>query len=320
MRAGASTRLTRSGIAYWRSTPVPSAAAESPTVVFAHGTGHCKEIWFPVIDRLKESGANYVSCDLPWHGESRKGYEPSPGRRGSELLRPHRADWAGEAPEALLEVIDDISTGGPVVGVGHSMGAAALVNAELRRPTFDALLLAEPVLLPWWTQVHIAVFGTGLSSATAGRRTSWPCRDEALASISRTVGKRWSDDCVGAYVDGCLSTTDDGALELRCDRDDEAHIYLNAGDTDAITNLGEISCPTLVTAGQLSNFPLNVVNATTYYQTMVVSQFKDATFLQVPDSDHNIHLEHPALVADHVRTALAAACAGAAPAARKDAA
>jgi pimeloyl-ACP methyl ester carboxylesterase len=270
-------------------------------VLFAHGTGLAKEIWHPVQRRLEDADYHGVGCDLPWQGESRRGFAPSPHRSGSVWLRPVEGDWAAECPAALLEVLDDAAPAGPVVGVGHSLGGASLVLAELKRPgTFAALVLAEPVLLPWWTKPVVAAAGTPVANSTAKRRDAWPDRAACVASIARGVGRRWPADVVEDYVDGCAVERRDGSFALRCAREDEAAIFRSCGDTGAISRLGKIGCPTTVCAGALSPFPLNVEPATAYYAKLA-AKFPDAAFVAIPDSDHNIPMERADALADLVR-------------------
>ena len=67
----------------------------------------------------------------------------------------------------------------PIAGFGHSMGGAALLLAEDRRPgTFRSLFLFEPIVLP----DDFAPIGSNYMAELArGRRSTFPSRDEALA-------------------------------------------------------------------------------------------------------------------------------------------
>ncbi|KAF4141311.1 Alpha/beta hydrolase family [Phytophthora infestans] len=132
------------------------------TLLFVHGGGFCKKCWDPIVRRLKATpllaGAEFVTFDFTWHGES---YDHSVAaqvdRSNPEKPRvdhPARniATWA---PQQVWEQVQQIradqrargqSDKTPLIGVGHSMGATALWKTEVTHPgTFASLSLFEPV-------------------------------------------------------------------------------------------------------------------------------------------------------------------------------
>lgn len=125
-----------------------------PVVLFAHGAGFCKEIWAPIIRRLQQSAllsdVSFVSVDLPFHGSKRdNSVAAQVDENGPHVTHPAN-NVIAMASEALLQEAQALAAAGrPVVGVGHSMGAAALWKAEVANPgTFKALVLFEPIYGP----------------------------------------------------------------------------------------------------------------------------------------------------------------------------
>src|SRR2546423_3517641 len=114
---------------------VPIAVAEwpgdEPPVLYAHATGFHKMVWRKVIDAV---GRHAYALDFRGHGDSGK---PADGY-----------DWRLFGSE-VLAVIDQLGLPTPIDAVGHSMGGAALLLAELERPgTLRRLVAIEPIVYP----------------------------------------------------------------------------------------------------------------------------------------------------------------------------
>ena len=79
--------------------------------------------------------------------------------------------------EDVLAVVERLDP--PIAGFGHSMGGAALLLAEERRPgTFRSLFLFEPIVLP---DDFAPVGSNYMAELARGRRSTFPSRDEAFA-------------------------------------------------------------------------------------------------------------------------------------------
>ncbi|SDP49300.1 Lysophospholipase, alpha-beta hydrolase superfamily [Pedococcus dokdonensis] len=101
---------------------LPTEAADSPTVVLAHGWTLTHASWQPVVDRLVATGTRVVTYDQRGHGVS------SP-LRGETTVRMLGDD--------LAAVLDVVAPHGPVVLGGHSMGGMSVMAcAGLHRDDF----------------------------------------------------------------------------------------------------------------------------------------------------------------------------------------
>ncbi|EEY53418.1 uncharacterized protein PITG_07070 [Phytophthora infestans T30-4] len=128
------------------------------TLLFAHGGGFCKQMWDPIIRRMKSSPVlqqvttEFVTFDFPprvWHP--------------AQDLVP----WTTAERPTLI-------------GIGHSMGAGALWNMEVQDPsTFDELILFEPVYGEKDPVVTDKI-ATFLVATTLQREASWSSREEAV--------------------------------------------------------------------------------------------------------------------------------------------
>ena len=112
----------------------------------------------------------------------------------------------------------------PAAGFGHSMGGAALLMAEERRPgTFDRLFLFEPIVFPDDFRLTAPNM---MSDLARSRRSTFPSRDDALARYaSRPPLNTMRADVLKAYVDDGFVDLPDGSVRLACLPDDEARTF-----------------------------------------------------------------------------------------------
>jgi pimeloyl-ACP methyl ester carboxylesterase len=137
--------------------------APAATLLFCHGTSFCKEIWSPIIQRVQRApllrrataGVDIVTFNYPYHGEKRDVSQPATlflDDPTSPRVHHEAMDWSKwSIPEVQRQVrlLQDKagSARTPLIGIGHSMGAASLWATEAANPgTFDGLVLFEPMV------------------------------------------------------------------------------------------------------------------------------------------------------------------------------
>lgn len=99
-------------------------------LLLVHATGFCAGVWGPLAGRLPDHRLS--ALDVRGHGRS-----------GS----PATMDWEATGQD-VLATVDGLELDRPL-GVGHSMGGASLLMAEIQRPgTFAALWVFEPIVFP----------------------------------------------------------------------------------------------------------------------------------------------------------------------------
>ncbi|MGH8959042.1 MAG: alpha/beta fold hydrolase [Acidimicrobiia bacterium] len=246
----------------------------SPTVAFSHATSFCGAVWNPVVEQIE---GEHLVWDHLGHGHA----QPIP--------RPF--DWWKFGADVVKRVS---SVDGPLLGVGHSMGGTALVMAELLAPgTFDYLVLIEPILLP----PPFAPRDNHVARSAVKRRSTFPSLIEARNHLRRKPPfMSWDDRAFDGYLrDGFRLTGRGTEVTLSCAPDVEAEIYRAAFAHGAWARLGEVTVPTLVIAGALSD---------THEEALVrelASRFPSAGFEIVAGVGHFLPMERPRLVADRVR-------------------
>ncbi len=255
-----------------------------PALLLIHATGFCKETWGPVIRSLRGSGARseIVAIDQRGHGES------------GPATRP--IDWWDLGEDAAAVAAHMAS---PLVGAGHSSGAAALAMAEISHPgTFDRLVLIEPIVFP-------PPFGHSDSfhmvETARRRRRTFAGRDEAYANFhGRGPFVAWTEAALDAYIDGGFAVGPDGTLRLRCDPDTEAGFYASATAHGAWDELPAIACPVTIVGGETSDSHPRA------FLEMQADRFRDAEIVVIPDAGHLVPMERPGEIAAVISGALGA--------------
>jgi pimeloyl-ACP methyl ester carboxylesterase len=258
-----------------------------PDVVLVHATGFCAGVWTPVLHHLGDVRA--VALDVRGHGRSDT---PADGM-----------DWHGTARD-VLATVQGLDLDRPV-GVGHSMGGASLLLAELTRPsTFGALWLYEPIVFP-----------QSLAAPPDGGRTPNPLADGARRRRSRfdSAGDAYSHyaakppfsalhpAALAAYVEHGFRTLPDGSIVLRCDPETEASTYEMGMRHGAFEQLGSIRCPVTVLRGRAeAPGPATVA-------PMVADALPAGVLEDHPELGHFGPLEDPAAMAASMRSVVTAA-------------
>jgi pimeloyl-ACP methyl ester carboxylesterase len=216
----------------WELATYVRPRSSGAVLVFAHATGLHARVFDPLVELLDEH--HVVAYDARGHGSSSRG--------------PEIPQWQMYGDDAALvsRWVRRTATGRPVVGVGHSMGATALLMAAIADASlFDALVVVEPIVFPPGT-------GTADSPLAAGarrRRRAFASRESALANFSAKAPLNSLDGrALSAYVvHGLVSDGDE--FTLRCDPEYEARTYEMGVAHDTWLRLGNVSTPTLVVAG-----------------------------------------------------------------------
>jgi pimeloyl-ACP methyl ester carboxylesterase len=229
-------------------------------VLLVHPTGFHGMVWAPVAERLVDHGRHVWSFDCRGHGDS----APAPDRR---------YDWSGFADDADA-VLDHLGLRGEptLLTGGHSKGGAALFMVSMRDPDALRTIWAfEPIVFPVETAVP-ADPDNPMSAAARRRRAVWASRAEAFTSFrNRPPLDVLDEDALHAYVDHGFRDLDDGTVELKCDPEDEAAVYMMGAANGIYARLGEVTARTLVAVGETTN------TITPAFGRRLVERIPDAT-------------------------------------------
>jgi pimeloyl-ACP methyl ester carboxylesterase len=249
-------------------------------ILFAHATGFCGPVWRPVAEALDDH--RNVALDFRAHGRS---------------SRPDDGDlhWRG-AGDDLLAVVDALDLEG-TVGVGHSMGGAALLLACQARPgTFDSLWLYEPIVMTAAMREGLEG-GNSLADAASRRRDHFASARAAFENFaSKPPLDVLSTESLAAYVDGGFETLGDGSVTLRCRPEDESETFRMGPTHDAGEHLAEVTCPVTVVKGNDEPGPA-------MFAAPVADALPHGRLVQMPALGHFGPMEDPAAIAASIRAA-----------------
>jgi predicted alpha/beta hydrolase len=144
--------------------------------LYAHATGLCKEVWRPVVRRVDVPGLIPHLFDFKGHG-SRGLTEPITSADGT---------WDNFAVDDVIAAVDQAQqraahglgpgklprmTPLPVIGVGHSFGAAALVKVSAFDGHHDWVLCAEVSPRSRWVRWRLSTHPPSHPPTTIPART-----------------------------------------------------------------------------------------------------------------------------------------------------
>ncbi len=213
---------------------------DGPPLLVAHATGLCAGAYRPLAAALAPS-FHVWAVDFRGHGDATS---PADGDFG----------WDGMADD-VLACVDALGIApGELAGVGHSMGGAALMLAELARPgLLRAAWLYEPIILPSLDaepgDPDRPGQGNHMAEAARRRRPGFASKAEAL---QRYAGRPplgvLRADALAAYVDAGFHEVPDGTVTLACTPEHEAATFEGTGKA-TVDQLTDVAVPVTFARG-----------------------------------------------------------------------
>ncbi len=223
------------------SLAVHEHGGDGRPTLFCHATGLHGAVFEPLSSGLAP-GFERWAIDLRAHGAS--------------VVPPDSPLPWSIMGDDVVTVVDALGVEpGRLLGIGHSLGGAALLMAEHARPgTFAGLWLFEPIAPP---PAAAAMGGSNpLADRAERRRPGFPSHSEALANYaSKPPLNVARADALHAYVRHGLVAAEDGAVHLACRPADEARIFRGTGLHSTFERLGAVTCPVRVVCGVADGGP-----------------------------------------------------------------
>lgn len=205
---------------------------------FYHANGFPVSVYVPLLKKLKK--------DFRVLGM---------GHRGQDDQAKGNISWH-HAADDLIDFLDKKDLG-PIIGVGHSIGAVGTMFAAARRPElFSGIVLIDPVLLPRRYIVGMTLMRFigrkdlfFLAKRARKRRKGWKDHAEAYEYFkTKNLFRYFQDDFLRSYVTYGLKPSKNGGVELLCPPEAEARIFENY-PLDIWSWPGKVKVPTLIIRG-----------------------------------------------------------------------
>jgi len=232
-----------------------------------------------------------------------------PGVSLSTHVHPALCDDPGPPPLSLRwrDIGDDIAAqamalgAGPVVGIGHSLGATALLHAAGAHPeVFRAIVAIEPATVGPWLAALDSVVPFGLrrsfepARSTLVKTDRWPTLDAAFRTYREDRAFRRFDDAALRELVAAMTKPDgNGGLRLTFARAWEAHFYMCPPYAPRLAR--RLRCDALLIRGRPSLF-LTPPRWTELERAVPHGQFES-----MADGGHLLPLEAPQACAAPVR-------------------
>jgi lipase len=266
------------GCVEWRA----GQRGQGPSVLLVHATGFHARVWDPVVHRLP--GRHVWAIDQRGHGRS----DAVPFEGWETFGR----DLAVAAAELGLQ---------GAVGVGHSMGAHALVQAAAFAPgRFARLLLIDPVILDP-AAYHLPPPPPGQGPPAAGRKNHF---DSVAAMVERFAQRPpyalFDREALLAYCQHALRPSPEGhGLVLACAPAFEAGIYAAARRNPGVyASIRALQIPVQVVRASYPAQPGAAFDpAASPTWPGLAAEFRHGSETHLPEHHHLVPMQDPALVA-----------------------
>lgn len=262
-------------------------------VLLLHASGFHSRCWNQVVARLP--GQHVYAVDLRFHGKS--------GSLGD-------VDWQ-LLTEDICTLVKTMNLR-DVIGVGHSIGGYLIARAAASQPErFRQLVLIDPVITSPETYESARELASRIRAEdhpVSRRKNRWKDANEMFERFTdREPFSTWDKAVLRDYCDYALRPeNEEGYRQLLCDPINEASVYISQSMSHAVLDdLPRLSMPvTLLRA--LSGGPnLNDLSISPTWPELA-EHIPDCREIYLPDMNHFIPMQDPALVASCIREASAA--------------
>ncbi len=267
---------------------------DDQTILMVHATGFHARCWDKTIAALP-SDYHIIAVDQIGHGRSGKPDSLS--------------DWSlmGNAVGALVAGLDCKD----LIGVGHSMGAHALVQAaDVMPERFERLVLVDPTI----TEPEIYRNPPDPKdidpnqNPVSRRRNSWESPEAMFAAFKdRHPFSLWQPDVLMDYCQyGLLRADDENGFMLACPPYLEASVYEGFRSLDPYPLVKNIRLPVAILRAQMAGDDVTAVRDFANSPTWpgLADIFSNARELHIPELSHFMPMQDPKQIARHIITGL----------------
>jgi lipase len=251
---------------------------DKPTLLFVHCTGYHGRVW----DRIIESFTGYHVIALEQRGHGRS--EKKPITHWREM---------GEDMAAFVQALGLRRT----IGVGHSMGGHAMVEAAAKSGAFARLVLIDPTIAApeSYAQAQPMVFEGGIHPAAKRKNDFTSPQEMSERLMQRGVYHLFERRMLDDYCEHGLVRQASGDYRLACPPEIEASVYMAARSNGEIyDSVHALDIPVLILRAQLppvERMAMDFASSPTW--PGLVNEFKHGREIHYPDCTHFIPMQIP---------------------------
>lgn len=282
-------RVQANGIslAYWEWHP--ELRGREPTLLMVHATGFHGRVWDPVIQRLP--ARHIIALEQRGHGRSQTteitGW-PVFGRDTAAFVRELGLDG--------------------VVGIGHSMGAHALVQAAAYEPErFARLILCDPVILSP-AAYHVEPPPPGSVHPAANRMNRFASAQAMMDRFEERAPYTIFDRAAfRAYCEhGLVPAADGDGLQLACAPITEANVYLTSRQNAGVyASVRALQIPVLIIRAKLPTAQRKTADyGSSPTWPGLVHEFRVGREVHLSEHSHLLLMQDPQRIAELIREEL----------------
>lgn len=264
--------------------------AARPTLLFAHATGFHGRIW----DRIIEPLGDYHSIAIEQRGHGR-----------SEKLKVDRWEMVGDDLADLIRALGLTD----LIGIGHSMGAHAIVDAAATG-AFARMVLLDPTITDpaAYGKPRPFQFEGGVHPA-AKRRNAFASVEEMMERLAnKSAFPLFDRQTFRDYCQHGLVKAANGGLQLACPPEIESSVYLSTTSNARIFDrIATIDAPTLIVRAKQPQGERGIMDFTSSPTWPdLVHRFRNGREIYRPDLTHFIPMQVPDEVIHFIREEIAA--------------
>lgn len=265
--------------------------ADAPSLLFVHATGFHARVWDYQAQAFP--GLHSIAVDLRGHGRSDKLAVGS---------------WRTFA-EDLVALLESLQLTG-VIGIGHSMGAHAMVDAAALCGRFARLVLLDPTILEpqaYQTESDFRAHFPGGKHPACKRRNQFDSVDDMVARLAPKSSFPLMDARI--FRDYCqwgLLAASSGGFVLACPPDIEAEVYMTSRSNSGIyQSIAQVDIPVLIIRAQAPAAGAFMDFSSSPTWPGLVDAFPHAVEQHWSDCSHFIPMQRPQAVVELIRDQVA---------------
>ena len=256
-----------------------------PTLLFAHATGFHGRIWDRIIGPL----GDYHSIALEQRGHGR-----------SEKLKVNHWNLVGDDLAGVIQTLGLTD----LIGVGHSMGAHAIVDAAATG-AFARMVLLDPTITDPDAYLNPTPFQfEGGVHPVAKRRNAFASVEEMMERLAnKSAFPLFDRQTFRDYCQHGLLEAPGGGLQLACPPEIEASVYMSTRSNARIFDrIAAIDAPVLIVRAKAPVGERGVMDfASSPTWPGLVHRFRNGREIYRRDITHFIPMQIPDEVIDLIR-------------------